>query len=905
MPPEPDAAGTKGLSVPHLGAGVDLRLTELEGASNTIKTLNTNLKDLQSVLRGFGTSSGNALNNMLKEIKKNAEAASGAVAGVSGTTGPSPSGTQGGPGTGSFSGSGSWFSSASGQAQSVSQRLTGGIASASTYLTGFSNPLVGAGMGTLRFLRDRIATNRNLAIQSGSDLGMVARQQGTNVANVMGQVGQFPGGIMGTPQDLLGLFSNAPSLGASFSFGNQGLQGQGVRAQGMLAGIRQAQMLNPGASVGQLTQDIGGFAANTGAQQQGAYLTGGAYSMIKAGGRQKSLSEWADDIMKWLENLRGGSKKGVPFNYGELMAQYFPGSNIDAWFQANGVPANMKNYWWTYALEKANKGGESSRTGVPFNITPDDTNVAWQRLRSSSELTRTEFNLGSQMTGAYLNKESANRWFNQMFGTAQTSLIPSLSGSKAMSWIQYLPDTIEDMLMSGVEGLAKGMGDVGDIGDSSGGYSDVGGTGLAGLSPNMRSKLGPMLRANSRIRVTSGLRDNAMQKRLKARGYTQVSGGPSAHTRGDAADLGPPSQYPWIMKNARKFGLTNGASQGEPWHVGVGDVFSDLESSGSDYSSPFDIFSALTSSLTDDPAAISTFIAAMMGKLFGKLTSMAGSGTAPKQDFGLFDRLVAASQGTKIGGLPQPTKDPGAGRLSGTELLNWMGGVLGISGPGLSEADTIARNTTGYTGGMAGIDTSRTGSTYKDFFGQVLNSLGVPNTPSNLAKLGALAKFEGGGGTFNPFNSTGGDFSHKFNSVGVENYPDWDTGVAYTMKLLTQDNTSAMRANLQGGGTWADWRNAVTGFYHSWGGPPMPNVSESSANAFLTKQPPGIGDMDSMSYAASVPASRPGAMQFNNVFHINGGGGNSGATSIDMRRTVTMIADRLEDEMTNRMARNN
>jgi hypothetical protein len=553
-------------------------------------------------------------------------------------------------------------------------------------------------------------------------------------------------------------------------------------------------------------------------------------------------------------------------------------------------------------LEKANKGGESSRTGQPFNITPDDTNVAWQRLRASSELTRTEFNLGSQMTGAYLNKESANRWFNQMFGSAQTSLIPALSGSKAMSWVQYLPDTIEDMLMSGVEGLAKGMGDVGDVGDNGGGYGEVGGTGLAGLSPNMRSKLGPMLRANSRIRVTSGLRDNAMQKRLKARGYTQVSGGPSAHTRGDAADLGPPSQYPWIMRNARKFGLSSGAKQGEPWHVGVGDAVSDLGISGSDYDSPFDIFSALTSSLTDDPSAIAEFIAAMMGKLFGKLTSMAGSGTAPKQDFGLFDKLVAASQGSKIGGLPAGTNKDKSNAdllwsLNPLDNLKGLGGLLGLRGGGADVTAVSSRPT----------DTSRTGSTYNDFFKQVLSSLGVPATPANLAKLGALAKFEGGGGTFNPFNSTGGDYANKFNSVGVENYPDWNTGVQYTTKLLTSDRTAAMKANLQSGGSWSDWRSAVTGFYQSWGGPPMPNISESSANAFLTKTPPGIGDMESMNYASSVPASRPGGgVQFNNVFHINGGsGGGNGATGIDMRRTVTLIADRLEDEMTARMARSN
>lgn len=201
-------------------------------------------------------------------------------------------------------------------------------------------------------------------------------------------------------------------------------------------------------------------------------------------------------------------------------------------------------------------------------------------------------------------------------------------------------------------------------------------------------------------------------------------------------------------------------------------------------------------------------------------------------------------------------------------------------------------------------DTTRMGSSYSDFFQQVLRGLGVSVSSSNLLKLGALGKFEGGGGTFNPFNSTGGDFPNKFNSVGVENYPNWDVGVQYTTKLLSQQNTSAMRANLQQGGSYADWRNAVSGFYHSWGGPSMPNISESSAATFLSKPPPGMGDDYTMA-AMSVPApqvqSQP--VQFYNTFHLDGGGGGGGG--IDVRRTVTRVADLLEDEMNKRLARSN
>jgi hypothetical protein len=55
-----------------------------------------------------------------------------------------------------------------------------------------------------------------------------------------------------------------------------------------------------------------------------------------------------------------------------------------------------------------------------------------------------------------------------------------------------------------------------------------------------------------------------------------------------------------------------------------------------------------------------------------------------------------------------------------------------------------------------------------------------------------------------------------------------------------------------------------------------------------------------------VRSSSSGGVQFNNSFVINGtGGGNGGGGGIDIRRTVSMIADHLEDEMKRRMARTN
>jgi hypothetical protein len=68
----------------------------------------------------------------------------------------------------------------------------------------------------------------------------------------------------------------------------------------------------------------------------------------------------------------------------------------------------------------------------------------------------------------------------------------------------------------------------------------------------------------------------------------------------------------------------------------------------------------------------------------------------------------------------------------------------------------------------------------------------------------------------------------------------------------------------------------------------------------------GLGDVEAMGYLNMMPnrSLGKGVVQFNNTFQINGGQG-SGAGGIDVRRTVTMLANQLEDEMQRRLARTN
>lgn len=73
------------------------------------------------------------------------------------------------------------------------------------------------------------------------------------------------------------------------------------------------------------------------------------------------------------------------------------------------------------------------------------------------------------------------------------------------------------------------------------------------------------------------------------------------------------------------------------------------------------------------------------------------------------------------------------------------------------------------------------------FFENVLTKLGAPVSHNNLAILNLWAKHEGGRAAFNPLNTTkNATGATAYNTAGVKNYPDFETGVnatAATLKL--------------------------------------------------------------------------------------------------------------------------
>ncbi len=850
--------------------------------------------------------------------------------------------------------------SASSISSSLSSMFKGIGSSASTAMTNVGN-LTSSMFGTVnekgwaqdllmfptRYMRANISQNRDLAAYTSAGLAPQAFASGASTQKMMAALaGQFGGVLGGSPQDLVSMMQIASQVGAGVDWRYYGttVGGQvspygnfsGPRAPGFLKSMYQAQVMNPGVDLGTLGKSIGGQLANVSGAQQASFLTGGAFSMIGPGNQAKSISDWSDGILKWLQNLRPGSQRGVPFSYGELMSQNFPGSNIDAWLTAAGVNDDMKQYFWSYALAQAGTGHSSTDDLFSKNAAVN-TSVAYNRLQASSAATQTGFQLAGQMAGAYANKEQANKWFAQLQGYMLNQILPQAMSTGPLSYMQYLPDTIEEMIMqlaertslgslgAGVVGWGSALGsgilgtggsstqdggDLGDVGD----YGPMGGTTTAGLHPDMRKRVSAMMRANPNLRITSGYRDLATQQRLKRKGVGRVSGRPSDHTRGFAADIGPRSQYGWMRRNAGRFGLKTGSSQGEPWHVGMGDIGDDVgnitdtlqqyASTVATYGQSLgSTFGGLISSLfggvfgTNTPeqeiSGIGSGVSGILKLLMGAFSTPGGVNTNNLAYRDVYSQLVAATNGANKG-LP-PTVSGGGGI--------WDSFINNIRSIGASGG------TAGVTAGGGGGVSAPGDMTLNTFFSQVLGGLGVPVTANNLSKLGAVARQEGNkGGSWNPFNSVGGDFP-AFNIIngkpGVKNYPDSATGVAYTVQLLQGSRTRDMLANLRGDGSFRDWISATNAFYGSWGGGSI-NINQAQGSQELTHVV-GAGDIGDLGLPTGGGGT-PMVLQFNNSFVIQGGagGGNSAPNSgIDVRRTVTLIADQLEQEMQKRVARSN
>lgn len=118
----------------------------------------------------------------------------------------------------------------------------------------------------------------------------------------------------------------------------------------------------------------------------------------------------------------------------------------------------------------------------------------------------------------------------------------------------------------------------------------------------------------------------------------------------------------------------------------------------------------------------------------------------------------------------------------------------------------------------------------EEFYRAILKGLGAKETPEKMKFLKAWRQGEGGNAKNNPFNTTKdvpGDADTKYNSVGVRNYPDRQTGLDATLAtlklpyykelvaMLRNDNITAVELanskNLETWGTGSLVKKVLTG----------------------------------------------------------------------------------------------
>jgi hypothetical protein len=429
--------------------------------------------------------------------------------------------------------------------------------------------------------------NRNATMAMSQALAPLATTNGLSMdALIKGFAQRTP--VQGSISDIMGTALAGNAVGAQLT----GTPGR----NGFFQGVREMQQLTPGIGAGQLAATSANYIGNTQSQQMGAFYGGGAFTSMGKGGRYKSLGEWAQGITEFFKQQRPGGSQGKDFTKAELMAQNFPGSNVNAWFQMMGVGQDMVDYWWQYVLTKAGSGATGKG---PFDLqgairTQRGQDLGSQRLETITQSSRRDFLMGTQMYGQYGVKEEADKRFNVAMQKADLQIADMATHTNVGTIMSTLPTSVTDLLMplltkmagskAGALGTSVGMiehllgpsqwhatGDppIGDpIGDTAGSYGAYGGTNTSHLSPDLAKKIAAAQRANPRLKVTSGYRDSHLNTRLNKKGVGRV--GPSSkskHTRGWAADLGPVSELGWLNANAHKFGLQTASNQGEPWHT--------------------------------------------------------------------------------------------------------------------------------------------------------------------------------------------------------------------------------------------------------------------------------------------------------------------------------------------------
>lgn len=695
---EPDVtggAGSERASTP-ITSSFKFNVPGLSQTTGEVRALNSSLTDLKSTLKELGTQNAQIMqgfNQMMSDLKNGAGSAQQMMQGT---------GSMGSGGAVSYSTTNAYGGGGIGGSATTAASSMGGGGGGGSF-----GDMIGRMIATpLKYVYERIEENRAVTQGMAQALSSVATLSGGNIEQIIsGFNTKIP--IGGNINDIM----MATNIGAQTGYGDFSTPRSGA----YFTALRQMQKLTPAIGAGQLANQYSSFLGNTQSQQRSLMMTGGAMSAFGAGGVPKTLAEWAESTLKFFEGQRPGKDRGKQFTKEQLQTQMFPGSNMDAWFSVNGVPDYMRQYFWQYVIGKAASGATGSGDEIINKIVeargPD---LAYKMLETATAASRRDFALatakmpvvGKSLYQQYGTREDADQAFLEALRYTDVGL--GVAGSTLGRLFSAVPTPIAaamaqgaiDVTSGGVGAFADKMMGTGDpeavdIGD----YGPYGGTGMAGMDPGLASRVGAMMKANPRLKIVSGFRDGALQGRLHAAGVGMTApAGKSSHGRGWAADLGPRSEYGWIVANAHKFGLSSANHVGEPWHVGLpgtvpmrarrrrGRGIGDVDIGD-------DSAMAAGASIGAAPAATPKLSGVAKEKGFlrsifdvgegalksgqGFLSSLSGNLFGTNDEFGQLQRQVMASL---IGGDLSPLFGKG-GMLDTTNLMNnLLGGVFDLFG---------------------------------------------------------------------------------------------------------------------------------------------------------------------------------------------------------------------------------
>jgi hypothetical protein len=500
------------------------------------------------------------------------------------------------------------------------------------------------------------------------------------------------------------------------------------------------------------------------------------------------------------------------------------------------------------ALSKLLRGGIDPATGSPFSL-------------GGAPIPATGTSAASDVVGGVAGKLGAlgaayaeyQFWKNPKKALEQAGPDPLGigKGGKVGGWISHEIgwNPKEGIGKNITSSFAKDWDKLWSWGDPLPGMGDpTGATGTQGMSPSLARGISAMRAANPNIQISSGHRTTAQQALLYALkgGKGVAPPGQSKHQSGQAADLGPPSQFGWIAKNAGKFGLTRPAPGSEPWHVEtMGDVGTSL---------------------------VNTFIGQVnsLGTNFG-LGSPGSITTSVKPYSG-----GGGSSNTNSTPSATTSSNSSLGSLSG--VLPWTGTDKSINSP-------------------------------TQFSQALLSALGLKQSAQDVQNINAWQQHEGQWSSpgpsnpyyamnmHNPLNTEGAFSSDAVKLKGTVAYPTWAEGVNVTKKYIEQGIMAPIFSALKSNANLASFSKALEGT--GWAGGHYGYESFTAPSGAYAVGDPDYARMgDAISTGTrSMPTMSANARGAGNYFNINAPITLAGtATPQDAQSFVRMILSELKSQ---------